>query len=348
MHNFVLIFISSNKHDKLYSEAVVIILREMMNNVLSRANILGRYNSRILFGLGEPSKLQWHSSFISLSRVMHQHIFGIRFDQTQSKKALAVQIRKIGCENQSFSNLFRGTIPIRPRCFSTMTNYQNLHPKKRKRVQSAVMRTLKIICMISGLGAWIILVISLLLIDDLKLETSHKDEFYLPELIRSSILLGSADGAELFYEELHEEGKADLMSNQSELKSEVVEKIHAFREVWIKLKDEEGIQSSLGDSVDICGYKWHQGKESNVSWNIDEDERKTKWMAVCYIEGSLGIATLNILFERPNTESKWVATKLHLEKIKETGEVLFSSSIIFQNDPEGFMQLSDPEISAHS
>ena len=290
---------------------------------------------------------------------MHQHIFcSMRLDQTQNKNDLAAQVRKIKCRRQSFFNFAQGTIwslvtnqknPIlKCRSFSTMTNCQNSHPKKRKWMQSAVMRTLKIIFMISGLGAWIILAISLLLIDELKLETLHKDEFYLPELVRIASFLGSADGVELFDKELHEEGRTDLLSNQHDLKSEVVEKIHAFREVWIKLKDEEGIQSSLGDSIDICGHKWHQDRESNVPWNIDEDDRKTKWIATCYLEGSIGIAILSILFERPNTESKWVATKLQLEKLKETGKVIFSSSLIVPNDSEDLTQLSDPEICSNS
>ena len=322
-----------------------------MNHILCRANIFSRYNSKILFDQGRPSRRQWHSSFISLSRVMHQHICGIRFDQTQSKNPIAVKTRKIGYENKLFFNSNQGNIwslitnqkcsSFGGRKFFTTKNFQNVHPEKRRRLLSAVFRSLKNISLITGIIVWIFLVLYFCLVDNLKVENIDMWEVFPSErwaTMRSLKFLGidEEDGNKIFGID------SDFDSDDAnEVKVEIIRKVNAVKAIWQVMKEQALLQVSIGNSIDIFAYKCCGVKE-NLPWNINNDERETKWTANCYIEGSTGKAILSILFERHNKKSDWVPTKVHIEEVKESGEIICNISSGLPNGLRNFTRFSDP------
>ena len=225
------------------------------------------------------------------------------------------------------------------RKYSSRVNLQSLQPQKKKGGFYIVLRILKIICLITGISVWTILVVVLFMIDELKFEKSDKMDLSSSEpwsLIRTMKFLG------IVSEEENDDIEALLkLHDNDKVKFELNEKINAFQDVWSRLREEDGVKLSLGNPVEICGYKCSTDKGNDDSWCVDKEDKKTKWIASCYVEGNNGTAILSILFERHHTESEWVATKVHLEKVKESGEVICNVSSNLPNGLRNFTRLSD-------
>lgn len=258
-------------------------------------------------------------------------------------------IKCFGIESQFLQRFIEPQIPsihrgfnlnakylTKPRWYSTSSSF-SYPPPERKRLISLLLRILKLICLVTGIGVWGVLILLYVMVDELKFEKSDKMEVSTLEplsLIRNLKFLG------IIEDDQNIDMEAILKSHSDEVtKMEISERLHAFQDVWQKLKDEEGLQLSLGKPVEICGYNCSTEKED--SWHISNEDKKNKWRAKCYIEGSDGTAILKVLFERHHTDSEWVATKVHLEKVTESGEVICNVSGTLPNGLKNFTRLSD-------
>jgi len=307
-----------------------------MNYFMERARQLCCYKHTILSGLGvcNAQKLQkWLQPFVLGRRPLH----------AKCHKTIDRNIRQTFLINRPFFTLTKKN--IHPfvndgpnRLYSKEVNFQNLQPRRKRRVFYTSLKIMKVLCLIMGIGTWIVLVLFLLLGDDLKVRDKQIIEA-IPsnywEIVRKYKFLGILDSEELLIPTLQDDDDKELVTD------EVIDKMSKFNDILKKILTDESVQTSLGSSVEKCGYNCNGNICNGFPYSIDESERKTKWVASCYIEGSSGVAVLHILFERHNTKSQWVATKLHLQKIKESGDVLCNLSSSLPNGLAHFTRLSD-------
>ena len=318
---------------------------EVMNRFISGARTLYRCNAMILCGLGRPNSPNLPPSVIPPSRALRQFVVGKRFLHQKCYKTLG--IGKVSFLNNAFflsnqrnvDKSVNGCIcaSFERRLCSTGARDQTLQPRKRRRI---ILKTLEVLCVITGMIVWIVLIAYLLNGNEQK-SNEVNDRAILPEEpwlhVRCFKFLGSK------YMKKLNAGEYLTASEVRECADDFRGKFIAFKGMLDKLKGDKGIQYSLGNCIDLCSFGGFGRMDSDMSWNIDEAERDTKWVASCYIEGSNGIAFLNILFARHDTQSKWVATKLHLQKMKESGEAIYNLSSSLPNGLTDFSCFSDTE-----
>ena len=317
-----------------------------MSCFITGPKLFCRCNTVISGCIRRPGRLDWPSlsAAVPLTRILHQSVSSRIANKVKNNNTFAGKIRKSSCKSQPiFISPLRGiathTVHMKYGKSKLHSTETNSRPEKRRRGLSVILQIAKVICLITGISVWVILLVVVFLVDDLEMKTVSREghAMILAEIVRSTCFLGMTDAEQYFTRGSYSD-QADLnFGDIDKIKFEIAEKINAFRDLWVRLRNEEGIQYSVGDPVDMCGYKLCKDREKIVPWNITKDEGKTKWIVNCYIEGSQGLALLCVLFERHDTESEWVATKLHIEKIKESGEVIcnLSSSL-----PDGLKQLS--------
>lgn len=298
---------------------------------LSRKQNLGRP-----FWLSPPLRLQ---STISKMRPEHYETritsnFFIR------KAASNSSVFRTFARRQFFSRSFVNRLIVNgSQHYTSQANFRPMPPPQKKSAMHLLLRILKYICLVTGISVWAILLVVLFMVDELKLDKSDQHGISSTEpwsLMRNLKFLGMVENDQC------NDLEATLLSYSDEkVRAEISEKLNAFQELWLRLRDEEGIQLSLGSPVELCGYKCCQDEEHAGSSHCKSEDKKIKWKANCYVEGSKGVAVLQALFERHHTESDWVATKVHLEKIGGTGEVVCDVSSSLPNGLNNFTRLSD-------
>ena len=319
---------------------------EAMDNVYLRAKVFCRHGSMILWGLGRPYRRKQPST-VPLKRILHQSLSSRLISEMNSSICFAGKIGKVQYGNKPFFNFARRHTfsllndckcsTVEGRLYSTTKNLHKLEPQVRSKGLYILMQGIRIICLITGISVWILLVAVLFFVDELKVDTVDRDDVFPSEewaIQRSFKFLDTPEGHGLFAPDL------DWSSKEAEqIKSEINTKLNAIGAIWEKLKVDDMLQHSLGNTIEVFGYKCCEERGSTI-WNVDQNEKSTKWVANCYIEGSNGLAMLSVMFERPDTESEWVATKLYVEKIKESGEVICNVSSSLPNGLKHFTRLS--------
>jgi len=325
------------------SAICMLINTEAMNNFISGARSLYRCNFVMLCGLGRPNSSNWPPSVIPSSRALREVVVGNRLLHPKCYKV--VGIRKANRSSHPFYVLNQRKVDpfvhgsecssVKRKLYKTEASYQKLQPRKRRRL---ILKTLEVLCVITGMIVWFALIANLLYGNEQK-SNKVNDRAILPDepwlAVRCFKFLGSK------YTKKLDAGEYLTLNEVGEVADDFRGKFIAFKEMLDKLKDDKGIQYSLGNCIDLCSFGGFWRMDSDMSWNIDEAERDTKWVASCYIEGSNGIASLNILFERHDTQSTWVATKLHLQKMKESGEAIYNLTSSLPNGLAEFSCLSE-------
>ena len=226
-------------------------------------------------------------------------------------------------------------------------NSFEFHVKERPQPKRShlVLRILRNLFLITGAGVWFALIVVLLMVDDIKVQkteimdlSSEKEtaqrtlKFY--GIINDSDLTDQSD--------VTDESKV-LTFEPEEVKKEMEDKQSALARLWDKLRNEEGVKLPFGSPVEFCGYKCSDVSKDFKSDLFREDTNNDRnfWQANCLIEGKHGMGILKVVFERHDTEAEWTATRVHLEKVQESGEVICNVSSSLPNGLKNFTRLSD-------
>ena len=227
---------------------------------------------------------------------------------------------------------------IRIKLFSSSSFRFNQADAKPAKKQNLLLRVLKTVCLVTGASVWAALILVYLWVEDFKVEKSERVEVESPEagaIPRDLRFLGVLNNDQ------SSDAEAIILNENDSLRNEVNQKLSAFNEVWQKLSKEEGVRLSLGGPVEICGYKCNNGTIMDTDLLQTDDDGNNKWSANCYIEGKKGAGVLSILFERLHTESEWIPTRVHLETLKESGEIVCNVSGNLPHGLRNFTRLSD-------
>ena len=306
-----------------------------MNYCIGRARRLCHYRCTRLSGLGLFNTQKWQPCLQPL-------VFGRRPILAKCYKTIDKSIRLTCLINQPFCTFAkRNAHPFvndgQNRLYSKEVSFQNLQSRTKRGVFYTSLKVLKVLCLLMGVSTWIVLALVLLLGDGLKFREEQIIEA-IPSnywaIVRKYKFLGILDSEGLLIPPVQDDDEKE------EVTDEVLDKIAGFFGILERILSDERVQTSLGSSVETCGYNCSGNICNGFPYSIEKSREKTKWVASCYIEGSDGMAVLHILLEKYSAH-KWVATKLHLQKIEDSGDVLCNLSSSLPNGLAHFTRLSD-------
>ena len=236
--------------------------------------------------------------------------------------------------------------PVNLRRFFSNNSFE-FHVKERPQPKKShlVLRILRNLLLITGAGVWFALVVVLLMVDDIKVQkTEIMDLSSEKETAQRTLkFYGIINDSDLTDKsELTDEAKV-LTFEPEEVKKEMEDKQSALARLWEKLRNEEGVKLPFGSPVEFCGYKCSDVSKDFRSDLFGEDDNNDRnfWQANCLIEGKHGMGVLKVAFERHDIEAEWTATRVHLEKVQESGEVICNVSSPLPNGLKNFTRLSD-------
>eukprot|EP00112_Aurelia_sp_Birch-Aquarium-sp1_P011260 Seg23678.1 transcript_id=Seg23678.1/GoldUCD/mRNA.D3Y31 product="hypothetical protein" protein_id=Seg23678.1/GoldUCD/D3Y31 len=252
---------------------------------------------------------------------------------------LRPSLRRLSCQSILNRNSFDLiSFPRDLRRFFSNSSFE-FHVKERPPPKKShlVLRILRNLFLITGAGVWFALIVVLLMVDDIKVQKT--------ETMDLSSERETAQRTLKFYgiirdSDLTDEEKA-LTFEPEEVKREMDDKQSALALLWDKLRNEEGVKLPFGSPVEFCGYKCSDVNKDFKSDLFGEDDDRNFWQANCLIEGKHGMGILKVVFERHDSEAEWTATRVHLEKVQESGEVVCNVSSPLPNGLKNFTRLSD-------
>lgn len=203
--------------------------------------------------------------------------------------------------------------------------------------RTSLLRVLKGICLVTGAGFWVGLIVVLFMVEDVTVKKSDHDVTLDQESMLRTLK---------FYGILKNESWSDAdgivkPENADNVREEVKSKEFALSSVWEKLRNEEGVQLTFGKTVQISGYKCGE-TDRRLDQTVANLEDGNVWNAHCFIEGLNGKAgLLSIMFERANANSEWVPTRVYLEIVKESGDIVCNVSGHLPNGLKNFTRLSN-------